>query len=290
MKAIKLHNGLEMPILGFGVYQIPDLIQCEQAVSEAIKTGYRLFDTAQIYGNEEAVGNAIKKSGVNRSEFFITTKIWISNTSYEGVKKSFENSLEKLQTDYIDLLLLHWPLGDYYGAWRAMEELYNAGKVKAIGVCNFYPDRYIDFSHFVQIKPMINQIETHIFNQQKKQREYMKKYGTQIMAWAPLAEGQNNFFNNETLKKIGNNYGKTVAQTALRFAIQENIIVIPKSVHKERIEENFNVFDFNLTDDEMNKIRNLDLCQSMFPPYTEPSMTEFLINYKLGDEINLPKE
>lgn len=290
MEYVTLNNSVKMPVLGFGVYQITDLNECEKAVTNAINTGYRLFDTAQIYGNEEAVGNAIKKSGIERNEFFITTKIWISNANYNGVKKSFKESLLKLKTDYVDLLLLHWPLGDYYDAYRALEDLYKEGSIRAIGVCNFNPDRFVDFSNFVKIQPQINQVETHIFFQQRKLRKYMDKYNTQIMAWAPLAEGKNNFFNNETLKSIGQKYGKTVAQTALRYAIQDKIVVIPKSTHKERIEENFNVFDFELSKEDMETIKGLDINMRTNPPYTEPDITEFLINYKLGDEINLPND
>lgn len=278
MKYITLNNGIQMPILGFGVYQINDLKECERIVSTAIKTGYRLIDTAQAYGNEEAVGLAIKNSGISRKEFFVVTKIWISNAGYEKAKASIEESLKKLQTDYIDLLLIHQPFGDYYGTYRAMEEAYKAGKVRAIGVSNFYPDRFIDISHFVEIKPMVNQIETHVFQQQKQARKIMTKYNTQIMSWGPFAEGRNNFFQNEVLLEIGKKYNKSAAQIALRFLIQENVVVIPKSTHKERMEQNFDVFDFELTSEDMEKIRKLDTENSLFFSHYDPETVEFIIN------------
>ncbi len=270
-----------MPILGFGVYQIDDLKECERVVSEAIQTGYRLIDTAQAYFNEEAVGNAVKKSGLPRKDFFIVTKIWISNAGYEKAKASIEESLKKLQTDYIDLLLIHQPFGDYYGTYRAMEEAYKNGKVRAIGVSNFYPDRFVDIAHFTEIKPAVNQVETHVFQQQKQAREIMKKYHTQIMSWGPFAEGRNNFFQNEVLLQIGKAHNKSAAQTALRFLIQENVIVIPKSVHKERMEQNFDIFDFNLSAEEMEKIRQLDTENSLFFSHYDPETVEFLVNYKI---------
>lgn len=278
MKYITLNNGIQMPILGFGVYQINDLKECERIVSTAIQTGYRLIDTAQAYGNEEAVGSAIKNSGISRKEFFVVTKIWISNAGYEKAKASIEESLKKLQTDYIDLLLIHQPFGDYYGTYRAMEEAYKAGKVRAIGVSNFYPDRFIDISHFVEIKPMVNQIETHVFQQQKQARKIMTKYNTQIMSWGPFAEGKNNFFQNEILLEIGKKYNKSAAQIALRFLIQENVVVIPKSTHKERMEQNFDVFDFELTSEDMEKIRKLDTENSLFFSHYDPETVEFIIN------------
>ena len=276
MEYVKLNNGVEMPILGFGVYQIPDAKECEKAVSEALETGYRLLDTAQAYFNEEAVGNAVRKSGIDRKEIFLVTKIWISNAGYEKAKKSIDESLQKLQTDYADLLLIHQPIGDYYGTYRAMEEAYKNGKARAIGISNFYPDRFVDLSHFVEIQPAVNQVETHVFQQQKKAREFMRKYHTQIMSWGPFAEGRNNFFNNETLKNIGAKYGKSVAQTALRFLIQEGVAVIPKSVHKERMEENFNVFDFKLSLADMEEIRKLDTGKSLFFSHHDPETVEFL--------------
>lgn len=281
MEYVTLNNGVKMPILGFGVYQINDLSECERVVGEAIKCGYRLIDTAQAYGNEKAVGNAVKNSGLPRKDFFIVTKIWISNAGYEKAKKSIEKSLKDLQTDYIDLLLIHQPFGDYYGSYRAMEEAYKEGKVRAIGVSNFYPDRFIDLAHFAEVKPAVNQVETHVFNQQKQAGGIMKKYGTQIMSWGPFAEGRNNFFHNEVLEKIGKSHKKSVAQTALRFLIQENVVVIPKSVHKERMEQNFSVFDFELTDKEMEEIRGLDAKESLFFSHYDPETVEFLINWKL---------
>ncbi len=277
MQTVKLNNGVEMPILGYGVYQV-GIDECERCVSDAISVGYRLIDTAQSYHNEEGVGAAVKKSGINRDEFFLVTKLWISNYGYEKAKKSIDDSLKKLQTDYIDLLLLHQPFGDYYGAYRAMEEAYKEGKVRAIGVSNFYPDRFVDLCHFVDVKPAINQVETHVFNQQKEVRKYMEKYGTQIMAWGPFAEGKNNMFKNETLVSIGKKYGKSSAQTALRFLTQEGIVVIPKSVKKERMEQNINIFDFELTKDEIELIRGLDLGHSLFFSHHDPETVEMIIN------------
>ena len=281
MKYVKLLNGVEMPILGFGVYQIPDLEECERVVSEAIEVGYRSIDTAQVYGNEEAVGNAIKKSGVDRKEFFITTKVWISNSGYEKAKASIEESLKKLQTDYIDLLWIHQPFGDYYGTYRAMEEYYKAGKLRAIGVSNFYPDRFVDIVNFVEIKPMINQVETHVFNQQIIPQEIMKEYGTQIESWGPFAEGKNNLFTNETLVEIGKKYDKTAAQVALRYLIQRDIVVIPKTVKKDRMIQNFSVFDFELSEDDMKEILKLDKKESLFLSHFDPETVKFLVNTKL---------
>ena len=277
MQTVKLNNGVEMPILGYGVYQV-GIDECERCVSDAISVGYRLVDTAQSYHNEEGVGAAVKKSGINRDEFFLVTKLWISNYGYEKAKKSIDDSLKKLQTDYIDLLLLHQPFGDYYGAYRAMEEAYKDGKLRAIGVSNFYPDRFVDLCHFVDVKPAINQVETHVFNQQKEARKCMQKYGTQIMAWGPFAEGKNNMFKNETLVSIGEKYGKSSAQTALRFLTQEGIVVIPKSVKKERMEQNINIFDFELTKDEIELIRGLDLGHSLFFSHHDPETVEMIIN------------
>ena len=281
MKNVKLSNGVEMPILGFGVYQIPDLEECERVVLEAIEVGYRSIDTAQVYGNEEAVGNAIKKSGVDRKEFFVTTKVWISNSGYEKAKASIEESLKKLQTDYIDLLLIHQPFGDYYGTYRAMEEYYKAGKLRAIGVSNFYPDRFVDIVNFVEIKPMINQVETHVFNQQIIPQEIMKEYGTQIESWGPFAEGKNNLFTNETLVEIGKKYDKTAAQVALRYLIQRDIVIIPKTVKKDRMIQNFSVFDFELSEDDMKEILKLDKKESLFLSHFDPETVKFLINTKL---------
>ncbi len=279
MQTVKLNNGVEMPILGFGVYQVPDHNECERVVSEALDVGYRLIDTAQAYFNEEAVGNAIKKSGVDRKDIFLVTKIWISNAGEEKAYKSIDESLRKLQTDYVDLLLIHQPIGDYYGTYRAMEKAYKEGKARAIGISNFYPDRFVDLSHFVEIQPAINQVETHVFQQQKLAREVMKKYNTQIMSWGPFAEGRNNYFKNETLKKIGVKYGKSVAQVALRFLTQEGVIVIPKSTHRNRMEENFNIFDFELSSDDLDKIRALDTGKSLFFSHYDPETVEFLANF-----------
>ena len=276
MQTVKLNNGVEMPILGFGVYQIPERKECEQAVADALSVGYRLLDTAQAYHNEEAVGAAIKNSGIDRKDIFLVTKIWISNAGEDKAAKSIDESLQKLQTDYVDLLLIHQPFNDYYGTWRAMEKAYKQGKARAIGVSNFYPDRLIDLAQFSDIPPMVNQVETHIFNQQKEARKIMQKYHTQIMSWGPFAEGRNNFFQNETLKELGQKYGKSVAQVALRFLTQENVIVIPKSVHKERMEENFNIFDFSLSAEDMEKIRALDTGKSLFFSHYDPQTVEFL--------------
>ena len=278
METVKLNNGIEMPILGYGVYQVtPE--ECERCVSDAISVGYRLIDTAQAYGNEEGVGNAIRKSSIPRKDLFITTKVWISNAGYEKAKASIEESLQKLQTDYIDLLLIHQPFNDYYGTYRAMEEANKTGKVRAIGVSNFYPDRFVDLAEFCEIKPAVNQMETHVFNQQRKLREVMQEYGTELMAWGPFAEGRNDFFTNGTLAAIGVKYGKSVAQVALRFLIQRGIIVIPKSTHKERMIENFNVFDFSLTEREMTVIAALDNEKSLFFSHYDPEMVKWLINY-----------
>ena len=263
MKYVTLNNGVKMPILGYGVYQV-DPQECERCVSDAVEAGYRLIDTAQAYCNEEGVGRAVKKSGIKRDEFFIVTKVWISNAGYENAKKSIETSLSKLQTDYIDLLLIHQPFNDYYGTYRAMEEYYEKGLLKAIGVSNFYPDRFIDLSHFVKIKPMVNQMETHVFNQQKKLHKILKENKCQLMSWGPFAEGKNDFFNNPVLVSIGSKYGKTSAQTALRYLIQKNIVVIPKSTRKERMLENINVFDFTLSNEDMAAIEQLDTGNSLF--------------------------
>ena len=258
MEYVKLNNGVKMPILGYGVYQTPPE-ETERCVLEALETGYRSIDTAQAYYNEEGVGNALAKCGIPREEIFITTKVWISNAGYEKAKESIRESLRKLQTDYVDLLLIHQPFGDYYGTYRAMEEAYKEGKARALGVSNFYPDRYLDLFHFAEIKPAVNQVETHVFQQQKTARKYMEKYGTQVMSWGPFAEGKNDYFQNPVLKEIGDKHGKSVAQTALRFLIQNGVIVIPKSVHKNRMEENLNVFDFTLTEEEMKRIEALDI-------------------------------
>ncbi len=276
METVKLNNGVEMPVLGYGVYQVtPE--ECERCVKDAIDTGYRLIDTAQAYFNEQEVGNAIKQSGVKREDLFLVTKVWISNAGEEKAAASIDESLRKLQTDYVDLLLIHQPFGDYYGTYRAMEKAYKAGKTRAIGVSNFYPDRFIDLSHFCEVQPAINQVETHVFQQQKQAREIMKKYNTQIMAWGPFAEGKNNMFKNETLVSIGEKYGKSSAQVALRFLTQEGIIVIPKSVKKERMERNMNIFDFKLNNEEIEHIRRLDTGKSLFFSHYAPETVEMII-------------
>ena len=276
MEYVTLNNGVKMPKLGYGVYQI-DPAEAERCVLDAISVGYRSIDTAQAYSNEEGVGNAIVKCGVPRDELFITTKVWISNAGYEKAKASIEESLHKLQTNYIDLLLIHQPFGDYYGTYRAMEEAYKAGKVKAIGVSNFYPDRFIDIHHFAEIKPAINQVETHVFQQQKTAKEYLKKCGAQIESWGPFAEGKNDYFNNPVLKEIGAKHGKSAAQVALRFLLQSDVVVIPKSTHKERMEENFNVFDFTLTAEEMTTIEALDGGESLFFSHYDPEIVEWFM-------------
>lgn len=276
-----LSNGVKMPILGFGVYQVPDLDECERVVSDAISIGYRSIDTAQAYMNEEAVGNAIRKSGNAREEFFITTKIWISNYGYEKAKASLDASLAKLQTDYIDLVLLHQPFGDYYGAYRAMEEYYKAGKIKAIGISNFAPDRVADLAIFADVTPMVNQVETHVFNQQSNARKTMDEYGVQIESWGPFAEGRNDFFTNETLVAIGQKYQKSAAQVALRYLIQRDVIVIPKTVHKNRMEQNFDVFDFILTDDDMTEILKLDMGESQFFSHADPETVKMISSFKI---------
>lgn len=277
MDYVTLNNGIKMPQLGYGVYQTPPE-DTERCVLEAIEVGYRSIDTAQAYGNEEGVGNAIQKCGLPREDLFITTKIWISNAGYEKAKASIAESLHKLQTDYIDLLLIHQPFGDYYGTYRAMEEAYRAGKVRAIGVSNFYPDRYLDLAHFAEIKPAVNQVETHVFQQQKIAKEYLEKNGTQIMSWGPFAEGKNDYFNNPVLKDVAAAHGKSAAQVALRFLLQSDVVLIPKSVHKERMEENFNVFDFALTDEEMARIEALDTGKSLFFSHYDPQTVEWFMS------------
>lgn len=276
MNYVTLNNGVKMPKLGYGVYQTPPE-ETERCVLDAIRMGYRSIDTAQAYGNEEGVGNAMVKCGLPREDLFITTKIWISNYGYEKAKASIEESLKKLQTGYIDLLLLHQPFGDYYGAYRAMEEAYKEGKVRAIGVSNFYPDRYLDIFHFSEIKPAVNQVETHVFQQQKVAKKYMEKHGTQIMSWGPFAEGKNDYFQNPVLKEIGAQYGKSVAQVALRFLLQSDVVVIPKSTHENRMKENFDVFDFALTEEDMKKIQALDTGKSLFFSHYDPETVEWFM-------------
>ena len=278
MEYVELNNGVKMPMLGYGVYQTPPE-ETERCVLEAVDVGYRSIDTAQAYGNEEGVGSALEKSGLPREEFFLTTKVWISNAGYARTKASIEESLQKLCTSYLDLLLIHQPFGDYYGTYRAMEEAYKAGKVRAIGVSNFYPDRLIDLYHFAEIKPAVNQIETHVFQQQETARKYLKDRGVQIESWGPFAEGKNNFFQNPVLVETGKKYGKTAAQTALRFLIQSGVVAIPKSTHRERMEENFQIFDFALTEEEMQKIRALDTGESLFFSHYDPKTVEWFMTF-----------
>lgn len=277
MNYVTLNNGVKMPQLGYGVYQTPPE-KTERCVLEAIKNGYRSIDTAQAYGNEEGVGNAIANCGLPREELFITTKIWISNAGYEKAKASIDESLRKLRTNYVDLLLIHQPFGDYYGTYRAMEEAYKTGKARAIGVSNFYPDRFIDIAHFAEVKPAVNQVETHVFQQQRIAKKYFEKYGTQHMSWGPFAEGRNDFFNTPLLKEIGTRYSKSAAQVALRFLLQSNVVVIPKSTHENRMRENFNVFDFELTADEMARIEALDTGKSLFFSHYDPETVEWFMS------------
>ncbi len=274
MQFVTLSNGVKMPIIGYGVYQVGKN-ECEQCVLDALSVGYRHIDTAQSYFNEEQVGNAVAKSGINRQEIFITTKVWIEHYGYEQTKQSVAESMRKLKTDYIDLVLLHQPFSDVYGAWHALEDLYRQGVVRAIGVSNFYPDRLVDICSFAEIKPMVNQVETHPHNQQIEAGKWMHKYGVQHEAWASFGEGRNGLFTEPTLVQIGSKYGKTAAQVMLRWAIQRNIVVLPKSVHKDRMEQNFNVFDFSLTDADMAQIATLDRNQSSFFPHTDPGMVEW---------------
>ena len=279
METVKLHNGVEMPILGYGVYQVtPE--ECERCVADALSVGYRSIDTAQAYFNEQQVGDAICKSGIAREEIFLTTKVWITNAGEERAARSIDESLRKLQTDYVDLLLIHQPFGDYYGTWRAMEATYKAGKARAIGVSNFYPDRFIDLAEHVEIKPMVNQVETHVFNQQRKAQEIMERYGTRIMSWGPFAEGRNNLFTNPVLVGIGKIYGKSSAQVALRYLIQRDVIVIPKSTHIERMRQNMEVFDFALADDDMAAIAALDGGKSLFFSHYDPEFVNYLLTFK----------
>lgn len=283
MKNVVLNNGVEMPILGFGVFQIPDAAECEKSVYDAIQSGYRLIDTAAAYMNEEAVGRAIKRSGISRKELFVTTKLWIQDAGYESAKKAFDISLKKLDLDYLDLYLIHQPFGDVYGAWRAMEELYEEGKIRAIGVSNFQPDRLIDFIIHNKVVPAVNQIETHPFHQQIETQRFLQENGVQIESWGPFAEGKNNLFQNELLASIGKKYNKSIAQVVLRWLIQRGVVVIPKSVRKERIEENFNVFDFELNTDDMSIIATLDTKASLFFDHRDPAMVKWLGERKIHD-------
>lgn len=278
METVILSNGVAMPKIGFGVYQIRDLEECERVVLEAIQSGYRLFDTAQRYGNEEAVGRAIKKSGISRDEFFITTKVWITNTGEEKTRQSIYDSMKKLQTDYLDLVLIHQPFGDYYGSWRVLEEMYNKGVIKAIGVSNFFPDRLVDLIKFNKIIPHVNQLETHPFCQREEDNKLLKDYGIQHQSWGPFAEGKNNIFENEILMEIAKKHQKSVAQIILRFLLMRNIVVIPKTVHKERMKENLEVFDFELDSEDMEKIKSLELGTSLFFSHQDPKLLDRFLN------------
>lgn len=277
MQYITLNNGVKMPQLGFGVYQTPPE-DTERCVSEAIEIGYRSIDTAQAYANEAGVGAAWKKSGLPRKEFFITTKIWISNAGQEKAAKSIDASLAALQSDYIDLLLIHQPFGDYYGAYRAMEAAYKAGKVRALGVSNFYPDRFLDIARFAEVKPAVNQMETHVFQQQALLRKYLAATNAKLMSWGPFAEGRNDYFNNPVLKKIGAAHGKTAAQAALRFLLQSGVILIPKSVHKDRMAQNFAIFDFELSGEEIKQIEGLDGGKSLFFDHHDPETVSWFMS------------
>lgn len=274
MEYVQLNNGLQMPILGYGVYQVTKE-ECERCVLDALKTGYRLIDTAQSYFNEEEVGNAIVKSSIPREEIFLTTKVWVEHYGYEETKKSVYDSMKKLQTEYIDLMLLHQPFSDYYGAYRALEELYQKGVLKAIGVSNFYPDRLVDIANFANIVPMVNQVETHVLNQQTEAKKWMDKYEVQIEAWAPFGEGRGGLFENFVLTAIGEKYGKTSAQVMLRWNIQRGVVVLPKSTHIERMEQNFNVFNFALSEEDMAAIAALDMQTSSFFSHYDPAMVEW---------------
>lgn len=279
MKTIKLSNGIEMPAIGYGVFQV-DPTQCERCVSDALKVGYRMVDTAQAYHNEEGVGAAVAKSGIPRGELFLVSKIWISNYGYEKAKTSIDESLHKLGTDYLDLRLLHQPFCDRYGAYRALEDAYREGKLRAIGVSNFYPDHFIDLASNVEIPPMVNQVETHVFDQQTEPMKYMEEFGCHIMAWALLAEGRNNFFTNPVLEAIGKNYGKSVAQVALRWLNQRGVIIIPKSVHIERMEQNLDIFDFTLSDEDMAEIARLDTGKSLFFDHHDPEVVKMFMGWR----------
>ena len=281
METVKLNNGVEMPILGFGVFQVPDPKECEKSVLDAIESGYRLIDTAASYGNEQAVGAAIKNSNVPREDLFVTTKLWIRSNGFEDTRNAFEVSLKKLQLDYLDLYLIHQPFGDVYGAWRAMQELYNEGKVRAIGVSNFHPDRLMDLIVHNEVIPAINQIETHPFHQQIQTQKFLEENNVQIESWGPFAEGKNGLFQNELLASIGKKYNKTIAQVVIRWLTQRGVVAIPKSVRKERMQENFDVFDFKLGEQDMEAIKILDTNASSFFDHRDPAMVRWLGERKL---------
>jgi 2,5-diketo-D-gluconate reductase A len=282
MKNVVLNNGVEMPLLGFGVYQITDAEECERSVYEALQTGYRLIDTAAAYQNEEAVGGAIRRSGVARAEVFVTTKLWIQDAGYESTKQAFERSLQRLQLDYLDLYLIHQPYGDIYGSWRAMEEPYRDDRVRAIGVSNFHPDRLMDLIVHNEVVPAVNQVETHPFHQQVEAQQFMREHGVQIESWGPFAEGRNNIFQNELLLSIAGKYDKTVAQVILRWLTQREVVVIPKLVRKERIVENFRIFDFELSPEDMDAVATLDTGASLFFDHRDPKMVKMLGEVKLN--------
>ena len=283
MEYAVLNNGIKMPMEGFGVFQVPDPAQCEQAVMDAIASGYRLIDTAAAYMNEKAVGEAIKKCGVPREELFITTKLWVQDASYEGAKKAIQTSLDNLGLDYLDLYLIHQPMGDYIGAYRAMEEAYKEGKLRAIGVCNFYPARLADFCETVEVKPAVNQVELHPFFQQENALELMKEYGVVPEAWGPFAEGNHGIFTHPVLAKIGEKYGRSAAQVALRWNVQRGVVVIPKSVHKDRMEQNMNIWDFQLSEEDMAEIAKLDLGHSEIVNHDDPGFAKILHGMKIHD-------
>lgn len=283
MNYVTLNNGVKMPLEGFGVFQVPDAQVCENAVLDAIKSGYRLIDTAAAYMNEEAVGKAIAKSGVPRDELFVVTKLWVQDMNYEAAKKAFDTSLEKLGLDYLDLYLIHQPMGDYYGAWRAMEELYKEGRVKAIGVCNFYPAVLADFCETVNIIPAINQVELHPFFAQENALDNMKKYGVVPMAWGPLAEGNHGIFTHPVLTAIGEKYGKSAAQAALKWNVQRGVVIIPKSIHPERMEQNIDIWDFELTDDEMEEISKLSLDKSEIVDHSDPAFIKMIHSLRIHE-------
>jgi 2,5-diketo-D-gluconate reductase A len=276
VQTVTLNNGVQMPLLGFGVFQIAHLAECARAVADALTVGYRLLDTAASYGNEEAVGNAIKRSGVPREELFITTKLWIADAGYDKTLRAFERSMQRLQLETLDLYLIHQPIGDVYGAWRAMEELYREGRIRAIGVSNFHPDRVMDFLMHHEVNPAVNQIETHPFHQQVEAQKFLQENGIQMESWGPFAEGKNNIFHNELLKSIADNHRKSIAQVVGRWLTQRGIVAIPKSVRKERMEENFNIFDFQLTEDELRSIATLDTGTSSFFDHRDPAMVKWL--------------
>lgn len=283
IESVKLNNGVEMPLEGFGVFQVPDPAQCEQAVLDAIATGYRLIDTAAAYMNEKAVGEAVKKCGVPREELFITTKLWVQDASYEGAKKAIETSLNNLGLDYIDLYLIHQPMGDYIGAYRAMEEAYKAGKLRAIGVCNFYPNRLADMCETVEVMPAVNQVELHPFFQQENALALMKEYGVRPEAWGPFAEGNHGIFTHPVLTEIGKKYGKSAAQVALRWNVQRGVVVIPKSVHKERMEQNIDIWDFALSDEDMAQIAQMDIGHSEIVDHSDPEFVKMLHSMKIHE-------